>query len=52
MSDFEPYLGKFHEVQPDLAKMVKDEYNIVDLFNTAAENREIQNISNTPFIKF
>ena len=38
MSDFEPYLGNFHQVQPDLAKMVKDEYKILDLFKTAVEN--------------
>ena len=38
MSDFLPYLEKFYEVQPDLATMVKDEYNIVNLFRIAGRN--------------
>ena len=43
MSNFEPYLGKFHEIQPDLVNMIKDNFNAMDVLKMA-EEKEFSNL--------
>ena len=37
MAQFEPYLEKFNELQPDFVKNVQENHGIVDVLKTAAE---------------
>ena len=41
MAQFEPYLEKFNELQPDFVKKVQENHVIFDLLKTSAEMKSI-----------